>query len=249
MAAFVQDRLRFLFKIDFIQRNRDQQPEIRLPDSSWIPPTIPQAVTTLGSTGWRRWTANGIQSVNNSSSEEIQVCSLFYNSECCHFLGVPFDCRKYSVKDSRKKDGIGWRKVMFRHTPTNPPISVMGFISGENVLAGQSSPSWMPELIPVAYAYNKTEYCPYKTGIAGDLALLLGFAAFSYFPVPPDIGMALTIINYCFKPPMWKPHNYKVDRTHGTGVVVSIRLDPESDITKQELRDYQRGIFGPIIGP
>ncbi|EEP78979.1 predicted protein [Uncinocarpus reesii 1704] len=243
--------LRFLFKIDFIKPNYDEQSEIRIPDQKWIPPTIPQAITTVGTTGWFQWSSNGVNPAMSTSETDFQVCSLFYNSEHSHFQGVPFDCRKYSVKESRMRDGIGWRRVMFRYSlhSSRLPISIMGFDSAYNVLAGKGSSSWMPQLIPETYDNNQDENCSEHTGIAGDLALLLAFVAFSYTINPQDPNMVLWVIHNCFKPPVWNRHPCTAPRKHGTGVVVSIRLDPESNITAEDLRNYQKGYYGPFIQP
>ncbi|EFW16128.1 hypothetical protein D8B26_006151 [Coccidioides posadasii str. Silveira] len=245
MSAYESKVLRFVFKIDFIVPNYDEQCEIRLPNQAWIPPTIPSAVKTVGSTGWYRWTPAGIERTE-CRGEKFRVCSLFYNSECYHFLGVPFDCRQKSVQQSRRRDGIGWRRVMFQYLLNDPypPISVMRFDVNYNVLAGKGSDSWMPQLIPETYNQNQEDYDYSNTGIAGDLSLLLAFAAFS---CPHDAYTVLEVIRLSFKPPIWNRHNLPASRRHGTGVVVSIHLDSDSNITAQDLRNIEEGKNGPII--
>ncbi|KAI1943614.1 hypothetical protein LOZ66_000198 [Ophidiomyces ophidiicola] len=247
MSTYAQNSLSFLFKIDFIKPNEDVQPEIRRRDSTWIPPTLPGAIATVGSTGWVRWTVDGLKRPREVVHNELQTSSLFYNSENHHFLGVPFDCRRSSVQTSRQRDGLGWRRVMFRYTDHDPPVSVMSFDSEYNVLAGTGSTSWMPQLIPETYSQNQDHIYVTNAGIAGDLSLLLAFAAFSSVIEPLNVRNVLAVIATCFKPPKWKPHILPTIRKHRTGVIVSISLDPDSEITEQELWEYQKGIYGPII--
>ncbi|KAK2766116.1 Checkpoint kinase 2 [Arachnomyces sp. PD_36] len=52
------NRLQFLFKIDYITPNHENQPEIRSNDLNWRPPTIRQAIRTEHGGQWLRWTSS-----------------------------------------------------------------------------------------------------------------------------------------------------------------------------------------------
>jgi len=248
MAA---NNLKFQFRVDFIQPNYDAQCEQRAGDLNWRPPTIPEAITTIGSTGWYRWTPDGISNTTSIGGEDFRVCSLFFNSESNQFLGVPFDCRTTSIRDVVGANGerFGWRRVMFQHTDPDPdaaPLSIMDFDTEHHVLASTGSRTWMPELIPESYDQNQPdEYVNAPTALAGNLALFIAFAAFSCDR--PDV---IAVIRHCFKPPHWRPHGLPSGRIHGRGLVVSIKIDPtEPIVTKEVLLRFQQSVFGPIIEP
>lgn len=264
--------LRFLFKIDFIIPDPDKQSEIRTGIQHWTPPTISKAITTIGTTGWCQWSNSCIRPARTEGDRNSKVCSLFFDSECQHYLGVPFDCREIDVKEYWKEWGVGWRRVMFRYVVDDrgiaAPISVMGFDLEHNVIAavGSTSP-WMPQLIPESYANNSDDAvnCFETTGIAGDLSLLVALAAFANDSLQPlNIPRLLQFIERCFQPPEWKAHNIPfrseyclpfglrntkliVSGKHATGVVVSIRLDPDAKISADHLKAFQNGVYGPLI--
>ncbi|KAK2787325.1 hypothetical protein FQN53_005484 [Emmonsiellopsis sp. PD_33] len=234
--------LRFLFKVDFVKPDDTVQHELRDAARNWSPPTYPGAISLVGTTDWLEW-QNGIFHLTKRAigSDIYQACSLFYDSERDIFLGVPFDCRNQIVQD--------WKRVTFDHkvVRTGELISILGFDLKHHVLGGRVSPHLMPQLIPKSYnckqsdTVNPTSF----TSVGGNLALLLGFAAFSgYYPRSQDeVGTTVSAIR-AFIPPNWVPHHYKTERIHGTGVIVSVKsLDNNED----ELSAYQRGDYGPLI--
>ncbi|PGH27236.1 hypothetical protein AJ80_01193 [Polytolypa hystricis UAMH7299] len=258
MATLTYQYLRFLFKIDFIIPDYSVEPERRKEDGDWKPPMTPRAITTVGTTNWRRWTPTGVSSVNSPGNSDFQVCSLFYNSETTQFLGVPFDCRKQGVQALVNSRGprCGWRRITFDHLEpegSGAALSVMAFDAEQHVLAATGSENWIPQLLPPSYNQNEFDYSTrLVTGLAGDLSLFIALAAFSR--VAPTNGQmasaVLEVISWSFKPPHWIPHPFTDGKVHGHGVVVSIRLDPAyPQITASMLNDFQRGANGPILAP
>lgn len=208
------DRLQFLFKIESIAPNYEEQPENRVGDlKQWSPPSIPRAVTTISSTQWFRWKASGITCVGSNAHNTVHdICSVFYNSECSQFIGVPFDCRVHSVEEAEREHGLGWRRLMFRHGTTEfggipRSLSTIRLQEESHVLASRTTPYWMPQLLPESFKRNEGD--PLRNGmerdtcLAGDLSLMMALTAFS---APPD--RMLQTIKTSFKPPYWLNHQF-----------------------------------------
>lgn len=253
MATDIYKNLKFAFKIDFLSPDLDHFDK-RNGDSQWIPPSVPEAVNTWAGTPWMRWTSTGMQQASSVGNSDVSVCTLFYNSETFYFLGVPYDCRRKSVKAERDTIGLGWRRLMFRYTDHQPPLSVVGFDSEYHVLASRGSSNWMPELVPPTYNQNQEKFngvIASRTGLAGELSVILGMAALSCAPTKNSEDMAahvLRVLGMAFRPPHWRHHKMVTGRTHGAGVVVSVRVDPTPPVINGDmLQKFQDGEFGPIL--
>ncbi|PGH12950.1 hypothetical protein AJ79_03923 [Helicocarpus griseus UAMH5409] len=250
--------LRFCFKVDFVRPNYAVERESRDAHGNWIPPTEPRAISRVASTGWRRWEANSnsFSPMPDTGEDNVHECSLFFDSERNHFLGVHFDCTKKSVQNEIRirDERHGWRRLMFNHLEPSDnsgrPKSILEFDREHNVLAARGSPTWMPELIPDTYNYNGLQERPLGyTDLAGRLDLLIGFAAFSG-PCPTsdteaEVQRALRAIR-AFRPPNWVPHHLPSGRTHGRGVIVSIRSIAGNEAVLQQ---YENGNYGSLIVP
>ncbi|PGH36682.1 hypothetical protein GX50_00544 [[Emmonsia] crescens] len=244
--------LKFYFNVEFIQPNYEVQGEIR-DSQSWHPPTHPNAVSSVATTGWRKWEAGSITHVQVADNPKFQECSLFYTSESDFFFGVPFNCRAKSVHQeiTTRDERHGWRRLTFNHrepTTNGNHLSVLAFDGAHNVCAAQGSPKWMPELIPKTYNYNGPHANELgSTALAGNLALLIGLAAFSGpFPRHPlDVEQAVDAIR-AFNPPNWVPHNLNTQKAHSQGVIVSIKSIGGND---RVLDAWAGGAFGPLIKP
>ncbi|PGH07317.1 hypothetical protein GX51_01861 [Blastomyces parvus] len=243
--------LKFYFNVEFVQPDYDVQRETRDPRSYWYPPTDPNAVALVATTGWKKWEAGSITEAQTPGGTNFQECSLFYDSERDHFLGVPLNCKKRSVeKEIKATDKAhGWRRLTFKHpepTDSGNHLSVLAFDAAFNVLAAPGSPEWMPELLPHTYDYNNLDVnVPERTALAGNLALLIGLAAFSG-PFPEhscDVEQSVNAIR-AFRPPRWIPHGMKNRRPHGRGVIVSIKGVGGNGAV---LDKWARGDFGPLI--
>ena len=100
-----------------------------------------------------------------------------------------------------------------------------------------------------------------SAGLTGDLALLLGLAAFS---APPNSQRAA--LTNSVQPGVWRPHNFPSGRKLNLldevscsvhigiperGMIISIYLDPTNTqgSTKEVLNAIKEGNHGPFYGP
>ncbi|OJD27659.1 hypothetical protein ACJ73_00947 [Blastomyces percursus] len=220
--------LQFYFNIGFVQSDYEVQRETRDPQSYWYPPTDPNAVSVVATTGWRKWDAGSItQALRN--------------------------CKKSSVeKKIRTTDEAhGWRRLTFKHPEpidSGDHLSVLAFDATFNIFTAPGSPRWMAELMPHTYDYNNLDiYVSGQTALAGNLALLIGLAAFSG-PFPDrclDVERSVNAIR-AFRPPHWVAHGMKSRRPHGRGVIVSIRGIEGNETVPDK---WARGDLGPLIRP
>ena len=189
-------------------------------------------------------------------------------------MGVPYDCRWRSVKAERDATGHGWRRLTFTYTDDNPPLSVIGLDTEHLVLASRGSPAWMPELVPPTYNHNMDRFngpIANRTGLAGELPIILGMAALSSAPPRAEGAMAeyiSSVIENSFHPPEWRTHRIPTGSksfllpdcflsstiscqllgNHATGVVVSVAVDPTAPgISADVLKSFQKGEYGPIL--
>ncbi|KAK2811629.1 hypothetical protein FQN50_001971 [Emmonsiellopsis sp. PD_5] len=197
--------LRFLFKVDFVKPDYTIQHEIRDAARNWSPPTYPEAISLVGTTDWTVRQHRVFYRMKGATDNDIyQACSLFYDSERDIFLGVPFNCRNQVVQD--------WKKVTFDHKVVSggQPMSILGFDLKHDVLGGPGSPNWMPQLIPKSYDCKQSDQTTAAsfTSVGGNLALLLGFAAFTGpYPRSQDgVDTALDAME-SFAPPIWEHHS------------------------------------------
>lgn len=224
-SAVQPSALRCLVRIEFIKPDWEEQAERRSRSGSWIPPIQPSECTRVGRTPWLRWAPGALMPVTvaadvTASMEDYDCCSLFYDSECDHFLGVPYDCMTRSVKTVMQQAvalggngwAHGWRRLTFEHnTYRGRNLSVLNFDDAYPVLAAYGSSTWMPELIPTSYNFNVTiasqPACPGTTIVAGKLALLFAFTAFSCAQ-----ENLYDVIKSALRPPDWVPHRQHYQR-------------------------------------
>ncbi|KAL1998134.1 hypothetical protein VTN02DRAFT_6796 [Thermoascus thermophilus] len=256
MATITLSNLTFLFKIVPV-KIRLNVAENRQADAHWYPPTAKEdfILDEANSTGWCRWSANGVQegvpSVNESGPDD-DICSVFFDSERDQFLVAPVDCAEGGVQGLLEDMGIGWSRVTFQHLESrhHGMVSKLSFHDHYHWLGAQGSPTWMPQLLPKTYNNNRRsdEY----TGLVGELSLLLGFAAFSCEPRRNDM---LTTIRESFRPPNWiyrqrnTPSVKLFPYCHDQGLIVRVRPDPSSRIGRAELQNFKNGVYGVLIMP
>lgn len=195
--------LTFLFHITPVHI-RDEVPETRTGDGHWRPPdnNTDFILDTANGTGWCKWTADGYVEENihpgftttNNNNED--VCSIFFDSECAHFLAAQTDCSQ--TGSSNAFWNVGWRRLSFAHL-NGGRISRISFIREFQRLGGWGSGSWMPQLLPQTYDTRET---PFGTGLVGDLSLLVALAAFT---CEPRRGEFIGTMSRCFRPPIWWP--------------------------------------------
>lgn len=203
--------LRFLFNITPVEITGNC-PERRIPPQNhWTPPMTSNYFSQdrANSTGWCRWTSNGVQELQNPPTQlslETRTCSIFFDSERALFLITRADCSRQNVCDiEREKDApqAGWDRVGISHvrTPDNQDLSIVSFVPADHFnLSARGSPLWMPQLIPATYDNEGSDR---YTGLAGKLSILLGFAAFTCELMREDI---IRTIRSNFRLPRWIPH-------------------------------------------
>ena len=136
------------------------------------------------------------------------------------FTQKPDTDHLYSVRcnatehDVRNYEG-GWRVLSFDHNPkpgtVNGTYSSVAYVGLERHLAAPAPAQWMGQLIPRDYEYAEVDDVdgtlipPNRVfaGLTGDLALLLGLAAFS---APPNSQRA--VLTTSVLPGGWHPHNF-----------------------------------------
>ncbi|KAL1970890.1 hypothetical protein VTN77DRAFT_2724 [Rasamsonia byssochlamydoides] len=246
----------FLFNITPV-KIRGNRPEERVgPHDHWIPPLRHRYFSRdeANSTGWYRWTATGIQELVSPPRlfAEPNTCSIFFDAERGSFLVAPADCSQRDISELIQQNGAlqaGWGRVGFNHsTYGNQELSIISFCPAEDYkLSARGSRCWMPELIPETYDNQERDKF---TDLAGELSILLGFAAFTCEPRRDEI---LYTLRKSFRLPRWIPHYHPQPSTkafphcHAQGLIVEIAPDPESPIGEAELTAIQNGSFGALI--
>ena len=211
--------LQCLVKIEFIIPDWEHWSDNRHNRHDWVPPIRPLDYRQNGATPWLRWFPGRLARVADGeiadSEPEYDSCSLFYDAERDLFLGVPFDCRKRSVlreMQDHQSRAYGWRRLSFEHNTYNGRnLSVLKFDDEHSVLCAPGSPSWIPELVPRSYNHNISvsgpPECDGPTVVAGKLALIFGFVAFSC-----ETENLFEVIQRSLRPPRWVPHGLEYER-------------------------------------
>lgn len=133
--------------------------------------------------------------------KKVEVASVFFQARQDNFLAVFRDCAKYNISEG----DLGWSQIGFHHNP--------GFVS-EVDIAGQfdllaapaTGSSWMPQVIPEVYDYDRNMAARFdgeSGGLCGKLSLLIAMAAFS-----AEERNAENVVATCFRGGMWKKHQF-----------------------------------------
>jgi hypothetical protein len=200
----------FLFNITPV-RISVNCPERRVgPHNHWTPPVTRNCFLRdqTNSTGWYKWTPNPNEARpwSNPVPERQLTCSIFFDKDINQFLLARNDCSQENVSDSINEHDVeqaGWCRVAFEHSSTRDhrDLSIVRFDPADDyILKSRGGPSWMPQLIPSTYDNPRSDR---YTDLAGELPILLGFAAFTCEPRRADI---IDTIRSHFRLPRWIPH-------------------------------------------
>ena len=197
------DNLTFLFRIIPVRIRADVAPN-RWGLGYWRPPDYREDFQRErgNDTGWCRWRADGRveQDVDPGPADSgEEVCSMFYDSECNHFLISPTDCSRTGSCNAAWD--LSWRRLMFEHM-NNGRMSRITFVNESLILGGRGSSSWMPQLLP--QSYDNHQRGGRWTGLVGDLCILVALAAFTSDLIP---GKFLSTMARHFRPPEWRPRD------------------------------------------
>lgn len=202
--------LAFLFNIVPVEvGDRGSEARVALDSAQhWYPPLDRNEYRRVDrqGTGWCRWSARtGVQEqvVHDEPGPNDEVYTVFFNQENDHFLVVPIDCSRESLRERR--DGqdnwpiVGWFRVFFKHLHGGR-MSMLTHDTTENYhLGGRGSSELVPQLLPVTYDQRQSNFV---TGVTGKLALLVAMAAFtSEF----QREQFITTMRDHFRPPRWIP--------------------------------------------
>ena len=128
-----------------------------------------------------------------------------------HLLGVDINALERDVASWNP----GWRVLSFDHVAhSNGTYSYINLLGGQKHLAAKGSSTWMGQLLPVEYNYQRTtpegEPFPSSTtsaGLIGSLPILVALAAFSapQNSLVPILASSMTRM-------AWKRHNLPTGR-------------------------------------
>jgi hypothetical protein len=184
VAKFLQEehhdsKLSFCFKIDRIKA-KDNAPPTTFVNGSYKPPIEKEHYEQWGSTGWRRWTVNGVSdpTLPPSPVHHTYSTSVFFDGTTGRFLFHPADCRSKSLSiiEQDRTERWSWRQLSF--TQIDASHSVLDHNGEYNSLSGKAG-SYSPWLLPPCYqSIDDNTFC----GLSGKMGLLLALAAFSCKP-------------------------------------------------------------------
>lgn len=167
-----------------------------------------------------RWHVGRMSTLQNGSIETASLgrvhsaATIFSQTDDTdHLLAVDFNASLTDVASY----GPGWRVLSFDHIPkpnTNATYSSINIFGEEKHLAAGGSPTWMGQLMPHEYKYQRTtpngHPIPSTTtsaGLIGSLPILVGLAAFS---APKDSLIA--VLRSSVVPKAWKKHHLPTGR-------------------------------------
>lgn len=215
----VQEDLIFLFNIIPI-RIKDNWPEMRLDSQNhWYPPFKKAAfevdLSLWYSNLWIRWEQGNIQLLGPgidllSGGAQIRCCSMFFDFERNFYVVAPYNCLATDVDqdDDYNIYNMPWRRINFEHKETSlpsggrgRPLSCLAFAPATRFhLHSAPHPAWIPQLLPDTYR-SESPGSTFRTGLAGELTILLGLAAFSCEPIK-----VIDTIRDSLRLPVWQPH-------------------------------------------
>ncbi|KAK2748987.1 hypothetical protein FQN57_007270 [Myotisia sp. PD_48] len=240
----ISDFLSFLFKVECIE-DKTSDPQTAGSRPYWEPSTDRQNFHTTQKSGWYLRAQGGKIVPYEGKLDNLQysACSLFYRNLPTSFLATRYDCREGDTEDST----IHWEDLTFEYNKEHL-LSILDFGKGHHVLAGRGSSGWVPQLVPLAYEHQEFIQTPY-THLAGNLALIIGLAAFSSSSAK-NTEKLNDVLQTSFYPPTWNLHQVHTRRLDRHGVVVKIGLDPyrsDPEKSRELLKNIERGVYGPLI--
>lgn len=212
-ASSIPPYLSFIFQIESLRPNYQNQPRRTTSTGAWAPPTLQNAYTTVSRTFWR-WQSGRVTAIPASDAtlratlHRIDVASLFsQDPDTPHLLVVPFDVRTRNVRDY----GRGWLPITFDHIRVHSTSGLREYYSSvsdigdEAHIAAPGQGFWMPQLLPDWYNYRQPSDALPRThiGLIGKLPILLALAVFS----APAANLAEAMGS--LQPGTWSPHRHQ----------------------------------------
>jgi hypothetical protein len=177
------------------------------------PPVTKDGFRVFLSSSIYSWTPGTLRPVSTLEEKQLRIYRTSSSVWCPDhqtYLTVPYDCTEINVRDKADVDPLDdWNRLKFGHESFNGrPLTVIGHLYPEEILAGTGPSSWIGELIPHVHQRHG-EPAPLNTHgtslLAGDLSILLGLAALSTTP-----DQTRNVIQTSFWPTKdtsgWVPH-------------------------------------------
>jgi len=152
-----------------------------------------------------RWRAGVSQLLEDYRRPEksYQVASVFFQAKQDNFLAVFKDCTKCDIADEIP----GWTQIGFHHH--SGYMSEVDIAGERDLLAAPANGStWMPQVIPEVYNYDKNpalRFTGQSGGLCGKLSLLIAMAAFS-----AEVRNAENVVATCFGLGIWRKHQFEI---------------------------------------
>lgn len=215
----VENDLVFYFSIIPV-RIKDGWPQMRLDSQKhWYPPVRKAAFEVDPSqtycNGWFQWWQGNIHPLGSVISfppeTQVRCCSMFFDYERNFYVVAPYNCLTTDADQDEDYNvyNMAWRRINFEYKETclpeggrGRPLSCLAFAPASRFhLHSAPNPAWSPQLLPTTY-FSESPGSSFKTGLAGELTILLGLAAFSCQPstLIEDLGKSLKL-------PLWRGHS------------------------------------------
>jgi len=234
---------------------------------TWRPPRTKESFEVVSRAGWHRWSHGHVRSASPGEAAYIQpwkTTTLFWCKNLQAMFQVPYDCTKRDISGTTTRDGfpLEWEELSFDNSSCDQRhLSLVRYHEEGSELGARASLTLVPNFLPEKYQ-NDTQRSQ-NCGLAGDLATIVGMAAFSTshdkihvmmrdcfrgngpngWEWQPGAGSKLCFLK-CSCTKMLKTAFPGVDKR---GYVVTIGVDRRTPGHLQYLKDWQDGKYGSIL--
>jgi WD40 repeat protein len=186
-----------------------ERPRATTRPSCLNPPDLKEAFLPSEPSPCYVWSPGRLSPVSHSDKKymiDYKVTSIFWRPDHQTYLTVPYDCTRYSVRDTARKDVLDdWAPLRFNHETYNGQcVSVVGHCFPNQLLAASGPQSWTGELIPYIHQRHEPPAIVDAQGpslLAGDISIIMALAALSNGP-----ELVKETIERSFRPPDWLRH-------------------------------------------
>jgi hypothetical protein len=208
------ENLGFLYTIDALEATYDEKHPPRFHTVSskgsndvahlWFPPNRAKMFKRHKGNIYR-WRAEKSLWLEGYRRPEkhFEVASVFFQARQDNFLAVSKDCTKCDIADEIP----GWTQIGFHHNSRY--MSEVDIVGERDLLAAPADgSSWMPQVVPEVYNYDKNPEVGFTGepgGLCGKLSLLIAMAAFS-----AEVHYAENVVATCFRFGIWKRHQFEI---------------------------------------
>ena len=221
-----------------LQPNYEEEPNLSQNNhyGFFQPPVSKKGIRVVDDAVYFRWNGDSGRMTRiptPTSLEKYSEATVFtQKDDTDHLLGVYINALERDVASWDP----GWKVLSFDHVPhSNGTYSSINLLGGQKHLAAKGSSTWMPQLLPVEYDYQRTtsegQPIPSSTtsaGLIGSLPILVALAAFS----APKNSL-VPILTRSMAHMAWERHNLptgrKLQLLSGVCLVNIVRCSGERD--------------------